>query len=199
VQALTIPYDDQSFHAVFAILVLQRQALFTTKYLSDRCIKYHLRLTVSICMAPSFYLLVVQAGTDNMVLRIKKKDLDNIFLQAGKCYPFEACGIFVGKRIGGEKDVGEVYHTKNVLTSSAYQIDPIEQLKIFEKAELQGLDVLGFYHSHPSCDSFWSEIDDERGKLWIGYSYLIVSLKTLSFNSYVRRKDRVEKEEIKIL
>ena len=135
-----------------------------------------------------------------MVLKIKKRDLCNIFLRARKCYPLEACGVLVGKIVGEDKNVEEVYHTKNVLaSSSAYQIDPVEELKIFEKAELCGLDVLGFYHSHPFWDSFWSKIDEERGKLWIGYSYLIVSLKTGGINSYVRRKDRAEKEEIIIL
>jgi proteasome lid subunit RPN8/RPN11 len=35
-------------------------------------------------------------------------------------------------------------------------------LKVFEEAELQGLDVIGFYHSHPFWDSFWSEADEEK-------------------------------------
>jgi len=135
-----------------------------------------------------------------MVLRIMKKDLDNISLHARKCYPLEACGVLVGRIIGEEKNVEEVYDTRNVLESSSeYQIDPIEELKIFEKAELRGLDVLGFYHSHPFWDSFWSETDEDKSKPWIGYIFLIVSLKTGGINSYVRRKDKVEKEEITIL
>jgi proteasome lid subunit RPN8/RPN11 len=137
---------------------------------------------------------------DTMVLRIRKKDLDNIILHARNCYPSEACGILAGKIVGGNKNVEEVYHTRNVLNSpSAYEIDSVEQLEIFEKTESCGLEILGFYHSHPFWDSFWSEIDEERSKLWIGYSYLIVSLKTGGINSYARRKDRTEKEEVIIL
>jgi len=135
-----------------------------------------------------------------MVLKIRRKDLDNILLYARKCYPLEACGILVGRIVGEEKNVEKIYPTRNLLaSSSAYQIDTMEQLKIFEEAELRGLDVLGFYHSHPLCDSFWSGIDEERGKLWIGYSFLIVSPKTGGINSYVRSKDKAEKEEIIIL
>ncbi len=135
-----------------------------------------------------------------MVLKIKKKHLDEIFQSARKCHSVEACGILVGRIMGKEKIVEKVYHTKNVLaSSSAYQIDPIEQLKVFEEAELQGLDIIGFYHSHPFWDSFWSEADEEGSKLWIGYSYLIVSLKTGNINSYVKEKRGAKREEIIIL
>ena len=136
-----------------------------------------------------------------MVLKIRKSDLDNIFQHVKRCYPLEACGILLGRITGEEKYVEKVCNTRNILASSSeYQVDPAEQLKIFEEAEREGLDILGFYHSHPFWEPFWSEIDDERGKLWIGYSFLIVSLKSGSFNFYVVKKDNiVEKEEVAIL
>ncbi len=135
-----------------------------------------------------------------MILKIRKEHLEEIFKFARECYPIEACGILVGKVEAMEKIVSRVYHTKNVLASpSAYRIDPIEMLKIFEEAEVSGLDVLGFYHSHPFWDSFWSEVDEEKGKLWVGYSYLIVSLTTGKANSYVKCYKGVEREELVIL
>ena len=135
-----------------------------------------------------------------MVLKIKKEHLDEIFEFARKCYPIEACGILVGKVKGEEKIVKKVYHTKNlVASSSAYQIDPIEQLRVFEEAELQSLDVLGFYHSHPYWDSLWSETDEEKSKPWIGHSYLIVSLKTGDISSYVKGQRGAEEEKVIIL
>jgi proteasome lid subunit RPN8/RPN11 len=132
-----------------------------------------------------------------MVLRIKKEHLDEIVQFARKCYPMEACGILVGKIGGGEKVVCKVYHTKNVLASPfAYQIDPQEQLRLFEEAENQGLEILGFYHSHPFWDSFWSKTDEQASKYWNGFSFLIVSFKTGNINSYLKRQDKAEREEV---
>jgi len=135
-----------------------------------------------------------------MVLKIRKLNLNNIFQHARKCYPMESCGILLGRKAGEGKNVEKVCTTSNILASaSEYQIDPTEQLKIFEEAEREGLDLLGFYHSHSYWEPFWSEIDNERSKLWTGYSYLIVSLESGSFNSYVRKENMAEKEEVTII
>ncbi|MEM2952966.1 MAG: M67 family metallopeptidase [Candidatus Bathyarchaeia archaeon] len=135
-----------------------------------------------------------------MVLKIKSQHLEKIFHHARKCYPLEACGILVGRVKGEERVVTEVYHTKNMLaSSSSYQIDPIEQLRVFEKAELMNLNVLGFYHSHPFWDSYWSKADDEASKLWIGYVFLIISLKKEEVNAYIRKQEGVKNEDIVIL
>ncbi|MEM2546305.1 MAG: M67 family metallopeptidase [Candidatus Bathyarchaeia archaeon] len=135
-----------------------------------------------------------------MVLKILRKHLDEIFKHAEEKHPIEACGILVGEKRGQEKVVRKVYHTRNLLASpSAYQIDPLEQLRVFEEVELAGLDVVGFYHSHPLWDAFWSEADEEGSKHWVGYSYLIVSLKTGKFSSYIRREEGVETEEVVVI
>jgi proteasome lid subunit RPN8/RPN11 len=135
-----------------------------------------------------------------MPLKIRKEHLNEIIRSAKKCYPMEACGILVGKIVEGERVVCKVYHTRNVLASSfAYQIDPQEQLRVFKEAESQGLEVLGFYHSHPFLDSYWSEVDEKASKYWTGYLYLIISLKTGKINAYVKKDDGVEREYVIIL
>ena len=135
-----------------------------------------------------------------MVLKIKSQHLEKIYQHAKKCYPLEACGILVGRVEGEERIVTKVYHTKNMLASpSSYQIDPIEQLRVFEEAERKGFDVLGFYHSHPFEDSFWSKADEEASELWEGYVFLIISLKTRATNAYIKKQDRFEKEDVTIL
>ena len=132
-----------------------------------------------------------------MALKIRGHHLKEIFQHARKCYPFEACGILVGKVEGEDRTVTKVYHTKNVIaSSSSYQIDPVEQLRVFEEAELNGLEVLGFYHSHPFLDSLRSEADEEASRLWTGYVFLIISLKTGIANAYIRRQSELEKIEI---
>ncbi|MBS7620610.1 hypothetical protein KEJ32_00550 [Candidatus Bathyarchaeota archaeon] len=69
----------------------------------------------------------------------------------------------------------------------------MDQLRVFEEAELNDLHVLGFYHSHPFWDSLWSEVDEGNSKLWVGYSFLMVSLATRNVNSYVRGSKGAER------
>jgi proteasome lid subunit RPN8/RPN11 len=135
-----------------------------------------------------------------MTLKIKKTHLNEILEEARKNYPIEACGILIGRINENERIVEEVYHARNVLSStSAYQIDPIDELKAFEEAEKEGLEVIGFYHSHPFWDPFWSNIDEEKGKLWVGYSQLIVSPKKGKVKAYLKKENGVEEEEINLI
>jgi len=133
-----------------------------------------------------------------MALKIRKIHLNEIFECARKNYPLEACGILIGRTSGNERIVEKVYHARNALssTSSTYQIDPVDELKAFEEAEKEGLEVIGFYHSHPFWDAFWSYIDEEKGKFWVGYLQLIVSLKTGNVKAYVKKERGVKEEEI---
>ncbi|MEM3550585.1 MAG: M67 family metallopeptidase [Candidatus Bathyarchaeia archaeon] len=135
-----------------------------------------------------------------MTIKISRVNLDIILQHARECFPIEACGFLVGRRKGDEGVVEKVYKSKNILNSSfEYQIDPQTQLEIFEKAESMGLEVIGFYHSHPFWDPFWSNLDEERSKLWVGYSYLIVSLKTSRYRSYLRREEVAVEESVIII
>jgi proteasome lid subunit RPN8/RPN11 len=80
-----------------------------------------------------------------MTLKIKKTHLNEILDEARKNYPMEACGILTGRINKNEKIVEKVYHAKNVLSSSsAYQIDPIDELKAFEEAEKKDWKLLDF-------------------------------------------------------
>ena len=61
--------------------------------------------------------------------------------------PEEACGIVAGK--AGR--VLKVYPASNALHSPVrYQLEPKEQLKIFNEIDELGWDLLGIYHSHPN-------------------------------------------------
>jgi proteasome lid subunit RPN8/RPN11 len=132
-----------------------------------------------------------------MTIKITLKDLDNILKHARECFPIEACGFLLGKRTGEEGVVEKVFRSRNILNSSfEYQIDPQTQLEIFDKAESMGLEVTGFYHSHPLWEPFWSNLDEERSKLWVGYSYLIISPKTSKYRSYLRRKEAAVEERV---
>jgi proteasome lid subunit RPN8/RPN11 len=90
--------------------------------------------------------------------------LDEIRREGEKSYPNECCGALYGK-IGesGEKiaefitpmlnarEEGEQYHR--------FRIDPDDYLKAELFAAENGLDLLGFYHSHPDHPANPSEYD----------------------------------------
>jgi proteasome lid subunit RPN8/RPN11 len=80
-------------------------------------------------------------------------------LRAG--YPLEACGAFLGR--GGE--VARVALLENRETETPrvrYQIDDQDQLRLHCEARAEGLDVVGYFHSHPDHPARPSETDRQR-------------------------------------
>jgi proteasome lid subunit RPN8/RPN11 len=61
-----------------------------------------------------------------------------------------------------------------------YLVDPLEFLEVDKWAEQRGLDICGFYHSHPDHPCAPSEYD--RKTAWEGYLYLIVAVKGGEFD-----------------
>jgi proteasome lid subunit RPN8/RPN11 len=134
------------------------------------------------------------------MIRIRTKDVKGIISHCEKEQPIEACGILAGKitRIDGAvvKEVLKVYTCRNELNSpTEYRINAEEQLQIFDEIDRSGLDLLGFYHSHPYTNSQPSPIDKERGN-YFGYSYVIVSLQPAKVSSWILEEDGFKEEEI---
>ena len=122
------------------------------------------------------------------MIEIQRPLLERVHQHAKKSYPNECCGILTG-RTQGEKRVEGVFETKNVeirRSRDRYVIDPGDFLRVDKIAEGQGLDIIGFYHSHPGYSCVPSSTDQELA--WQGYIYLIVSLregKKPEFKSWV--------------
>jgi proteasome lid subunit RPN8/RPN11 len=53
-----------------------------------------------------------------------------------------------------------------------YAIDPKDLIRIQREAREQGLDIVGFYHSHPDHPAEWSSTDIAEAHWW-GCSYVI--------------------------
>lgn len=56
-----------------------------------------------------------------------------------------------------------------------FLIDPREQLHVEKDARTRGLEVLGYYHSHPDHPARPSSYDREHA--WPWYSYVILSVR----------------------
>lgn len=86
----------------------------------------------------------------------------------------EVCGVLAGEHGDDRSRVTETRATENVADTPKirYHIDPEEQLAVIEAVEDAGLDVVGFYHTHPAGPTQPSETDTDRAA-WPGYSYAI--------------------------
>ena len=77
-------------------------------------------------------------------------------------YPHECCGALLGTSSPEGWRVTSAVRAGNTRTDSAhnrYNIDPAELVKIQRDAMRQGLDIAGFYHSHPDHPAQWSLTD----------------------------------------
>jgi proteasome lid subunit RPN8/RPN11 len=123
------------------------------------------------------------------------RQLQEIFRQAEAGYPEEICGLIVGRPASPES--WRIRQVPNVANRdpqrdpsgvardarTAYRMDDRALLQVLRDADGTGLEVLGFYHSHPDHDAYFSAMDRERATLqgaeplWPGAFYLVVSVR----------------------
>jgi proteasome lid subunit RPN8/RPN11 len=105
-------------------------------------------------------------------------------------YPHECCGALLGRFLSGEWMVEDAVRAGNTRTDSAhnrYNIAPVELVKIERGARGRGLDIAGFYHSHPDHPAQWSQTDFAEAH-WIGCAYVITTVnqgKAAETNSFL--------------
>jgi proteasome lid subunit RPN8/RPN11 len=86
--------------------------------------------------------------------------------------------VLLGKSADGVNTVSDAVRAGNTRTDSAhnrYNIAPLELVRIEREARRQGLDIAGFYHSHPDHPAQWSVTDFAEAH-WLGCSYLITEV-----------------------
>jgi proteasome lid subunit RPN8/RPN11 len=120
------------------------------------------------------------------MLRIHYADYEALRTHGEETYPNECCGVLLGKNIAGEGNsaaavnhVQRIVRAGNTRTDSAhnrYNIAPQELVKIQRQARSLGLDIVGFYHSHPDHPAQWSKTDYAEAH-WLGCSYIITSVE----------------------
>lgn len=84
---------------------------------------------------------------------------NKIIAHAKKFSPVEVCGILAGL---GNKIIG-VYPVPNILNSlTRFQMEPMKQLRVLTRIDSLGLDMIGYYHSHPEGPNRPSATDCEE-------------------------------------
>ena len=123
-------------------------------------------------------------------------------------YPHECCGAMMGRFDGDDRVVAEVVacgNTRDDRPEDRFNISPGELVRIQREGRAKGLDIVGFYHSHPDHPAQWSKTDFAEAH-WIGCSYVITSVekgKATVTNSFFLTGDseegkRFEDEEIRV-
>jgi proteasome lid subunit RPN8/RPN11 len=122
-------------------------------------------------------------------VRIRRPAFEAIQAHGSDGYPDEICGLM----LGNDHVVTDVRRARNIIVERSrdrYEIDPLDQIRIQREADAAGLDVIGYYHSHPDHPAQASRFDTERA--WAGYVYVIVSIekgKPVEANAFVADTD----------
>jgi proteasome lid subunit RPN8/RPN11 len=93
-------------------------------------------------------------------------------------FPNECCGALLGLPIEGTWRIVAALRAGNTRTDSAhnrYHIAPLELVKIEREARGRGLEIAGFYHSHPDHPAQWSQTDFAEAH-WLGCAYVITEI-----------------------
>ncbi len=131
-------------------------------------------------------------------LHLPRSIYDELRAHGEQTYPYECCGALLGRfspAASAESkpcgwSVEAAIRAGNTRTDSAhnrYQIAPAELVKIEREARARGLDIAGFYHSHPDHPAQWSPTDFEEAH-WIGCCYVITEVaqgKAIVTNSFL--------------
>ena len=142
------------------------------------------------------------------MLKFSQSDYELMRAHAEQTYPHECCGVLLGHFEDDDRIVEAVVRAGNTRDDSPhnrYHIAPAELVKIQREGRSKGLDIVGFYHSHPDHPAQWSQTDFAEAH-WIGCSYVITSVqqgKATVTNSFlltgeVEESKRFENEEISV-
>jgi proteasome lid subunit RPN8/RPN11 len=122
-------------------------------------------------------------------------------------YPEEGCGFLLGAvDESGTNRISRVRRVANRKTENRerrYEITPDDYRAAAEEAAGDGLDVVGFYHSHPDHPAEPSETDLAEAT-FPGYTYVIVSVDDgtpadLTAWSLAPDRSRFRTEEVRLI
>ncbi|MBT9315101.1 M67 family metallopeptidase [Leptothoe spongobia] len=132
-----------------------------------------------------------------MALTLTQTHIDRMQAHAAQAYPHEGCGLLVGTfdAVTDEKALVDVVLLDNAWATDVavnlaerghegsdtmtkarrYWIDPKDLFEAQRQARINGLSIIGVYHSHPDAKAVPSNCD--RDLAWPSYAYIIVSVR----------------------
>jgi proteasome lid subunit RPN8/RPN11 len=139
------------------------------------------------------------------LITLDEPHLGEIRQHGERDYPYECCGLLIGSfEAIGRKVVVETYAISNAREEEAqrrrFLIRPEELMRGEKYAREKGLDVVGFYHSHPDDRAVPSQYDLEHA--WPTYSYIVVAViegQAADLRSWEMEADRSRFDEEEIV
>ncbi|MGB0637762.1 MAG: Mov34/MPN/PAD-1 family protein [Myxococcota bacterium] len=110
-----------------------------------------------------------------MSLTLPSKELSKLHAHAQEGYPHEVVGIIAGDKAA--RFASRIHPLVNERSDSAhnrYKVSGLTLMRAEQAIEAEGLDILGYYHSHPDHTSQYSDYD--RDHALPNLSYVIVSV-----------------------
>jgi proteasome lid subunit RPN8/RPN11 len=125
------------------------------------------------------------------MITFKKKQITEMKEHAFWAYPRECCGILLGARENGSRIVKAIHRAHNAAAQpqTHFVLSSETILEVERTASLSGLEIVGFYHSHPDDDSCLSE--EDQSYVMPGMSYPVLSVtggRMCEFSSWEQRK-----------
>ncbi len=114
------------------------------------------------------------------MLKLSKSIHAAIKAHGAASYPHEGCGLLLGEVIDGENVVSAVKPMRNVWPVESekpirFRIDENDWRDAELDAAMEGIDVIGVFHSHPDNPPIASPRDLAWAS-WPGYSYIITEV-----------------------
>ena len=127
---------------------------------------------------------------DATSLALSREVEDAIRAHAREAYPHECCGALIGRE-GGVRVAFALPNTTEEGPRRRFLVRPDDYRAAERHSQALGLDLLGFYHSHPDHPARPSQYDLDHA--WPFFSYIIVSATadgTGALTSWRLRDDR---------
>jgi len=112
-----------------------------------------------------------------MEITVSENLVQQISAHGAETYPHECCGALLGLADENSREVRVLHKLTNRREDSPHNRFSVTSEDVREAelvARKNGLDVIGWYHSHPEHPALPSEYDREHA--WPWYSYIIVSV-----------------------
>lgn len=111
-------------------------------------------------------------------VRVTVVSLEEMQREAAHGYPYESCGIVLGRRHEGSLAMTRTLATRNVAEAAErrrrFMIEPKVVLELQRRLRGTGESIIGFYHSHPDAEARPSPTDMTYFRLWPETMWLIV-------------------------
>jgi proteasome lid subunit RPN8/RPN11 len=118
-------------------------------------------------------------------VRVGRGVCEDILRLARAAAPGECCGMLIGRPAAGEDaaQIMAVLPAANLEFAGSrrrFRIAPSDMIDAAQAARGQGLELVGFFHSHPRGAAIPSDEDIAEASAWAGYYHIIAAPRDAS-------------------